>query len=50
MEVLKALFAAVRANPKHPMNRPRLMGRHCRARLLRGQAKRRAAGKTVFTP
>lgn len=28
----------------------RLRGRHCVARLLRAQAKRRKAGKTPYTP
>jgi len=45
------MFAAARANPSNPMNRPgRLMGRHCKARLLRAQAKRIKAGKAKFTP
>jgi hypothetical protein len=48
---IKELFAAARANPNHPMNRPgRLMGRHCRARLFRGVAKRIARDKTPFNP
>lgn len=50
IQLVKALFEAVRFNPRRPMNQPRLMGKHCRARLLRGQAKRRKAGKTVFNP
>lgn len=45
------LFAMARLNPRHPMNDPtRLMGRHCRARLQRAQAKRIAAGKRAFVP
>lgn len=48
---LRLLFAAARANPQNPMNQAgRLMGRHCRARLARGQAKRAKAGKTTFSP
>lgn len=48
---IKTLFAAARCNPNNPMNKPgKLMGRHCKARLLRGQAKRIKAGKTPFTP
>ncbi|HEY0860708.1 MAG TPA: hypothetical protein VGE19_07345 [Pseudoxanthomonas sp.] len=45
------LFAAARANPKAPMNQAgRLMGRHCKARLKRGQFKRLARGKRPFHP
>lgn len=45
------LFSAARANPRNPMNRPgRLTGRHCVAKLQRGQAKRRKAGKRPFHP
>ena len=51
MNLIEALFAAARANPRNPMNQPgRLMGRHCRARVLRGIAKRAKAGKTTFDP
>ena len=51
VETLAALFDAARKNPANPMNRPgKLMGRHCRARLQRAQAKRRAVGKCAFTP
>lgn len=46
---LRDLFFMARLNPRNPMNQPgRLMGRHCRARLQRAQAKRRKAGKTPF--
>jgi hypothetical protein len=48
---LAKLWADARVNPRNPMNRlGRLMGRHCRARLIRAQAKRAAAGKRVFNP
>lgn len=48
---IKHLFAAARHNPGNPMNQAgRLMGRHCKARLLRGQSKRIKAGKTPFVP
>lgn len=48
---IKELFAAARANPQNPMNKPgRLMGRHCRARLQRAVAKRIKAKKTPFQP
>jgi hypothetical protein len=53
LETVKDLFAAVRANPAHPMNQPRrLMGGHCRARLQRAQAKRRKhpRGMKAYTP
>lgn len=55
------LFIAERNNPANPMNEPgRLTGKHCVARKLRAQAKRRngrvkankrhRAGRAVFTP
>lgn len=56
---IKHLFRMARINPANPMNRAgRLMGRHCRARLLRAQARRqklnRGHGKIVskraYTP
>ena len=48
---LIALFAAARVNPQNPMNQPgRLMGRHCRARLQRAQAKRIKAGDKPYNP
>lgn len=48
---IKALFHAARINPRNPMNQAgRLMGKHCRARLLRAQAKRRKSDKTVYAP
>lgn len=48
---LAGLWAACRENPKNPMNvAGRLMGRHCRARLQRAQAKRIKARKKPFTP
>lgn len=49
--IIQRLFAAARANPKAPINQPgRLMGRHCRAVLRRGIAKRIRRGKTPFSP
>lgn len=51
MNDIRLLFVYARLNPQNPMNNPgRLMGRHCRARLQRAQAKRRAAGKAVYYP
>lgn len=48
---INELFAAARANRRNPMNQAgRLMGRHCRARLQRAQAKRISAGKRPFAP
>lgn len=48
---IRTLFAIARANPRNPMNQPgRLIGRHCKARLQRAQAKRAKAGKRPFTP
>lgn len=45
------LFAFARLNPANPMNKAgRLMGRHCRARLQRAQAKRIKRGKAPFSP
>ena len=48
-QTFAALFhlAAIEYERKH---QGRLRGRHCRARLLRAQAKRRKAGKRVYTP
>lgn len=38
---IQHLFAAARQNPNNPLNQAgRLMGRHCKARLKRAQAKR----------
>lgn len=57
--IIEHLFQAARMNPKNPMNQAgRLMGRHCKARLLRAQARRqklnRGHGKIVckkaYTP
>lgn len=50
LAALRGLFHLVRENDRHPMNQPRLMGRHCVARKLRAQAKRRKRGKTPFEP
>lgn len=48
---IHALFAVARINPKNPMNQAgRLMGRHCRAVLQRGVAKRIKRGKRPFEP
>lgn len=48
---LELLWAIAKQNPRLAMNDPRrLMGRHCRARIQRAQAKRRKAGKTPFNP
>lgn len=48
---LQFLFAAARSNPKASINQAgRLMGRHCKARLKRGQFKRLARGKRPFHP
>lgn len=48
---IQALFLAARLNPRNPMNQPgRLMGRHCKARLQRAQAKRIKRGKRSFHP
>ena len=46
------LFEAVKHSPKLPMNQAgRLMGKHCKARLLRAQAKRRTIrGHVAYTP
>ena len=49
---LKDLFLAARFNPSCPMNQPgRLLGKHCKARTQRAQAKRtklnRGHGKIV---
>lgn len=59
--LINELFDMARQNPRNPMNEPgKLQGRHCTARLLRAQAKRRKgrvkankrhrAGRMVFTP
>lgn len=56
---IQELFTAARHNPYNQMNQPgRLMGKHCRARLQRAQAKRqrlnrghgRIVSKTPFNP
>ncbi|HSD16819.1 MAG TPA: hypothetical protein VLC71_06085 [Thermomonas sp.] len=47
------LFWAARENPANPMNQAgRLMGRHCKGRLRRAQAKRakHPRGMKPFTP
>lgn len=59
--LLSELFDAARQNPNIGMNAPgRLIGRHCVARKLKAQAKRRKgrvkanvrhkAGRAVYTP
>lgn len=51
MNAIQVLFAIARANPRASINKPgRLMGRHCRAVLQRGVAKRIKHGKRPFTP
>lgn len=51
MSAIEALFWAARHNPRNPMNQAgRLMGRHCKARLARAQAKRIKRGKIAFAP
>lgn len=48
---ISELFRAARLNPRNPMNMPgRLTGRHCAARMKRGQHKRTKAGKRPFHP
>lgn len=58
---LQQLFEAARMNPRNPMNEPgRLTGRHCVARKLRAQTRRKKgrvkanvrhrAGRRTFEP
>lgn len=44
-----ALFILA-TNERHKRQAGRLRGKYCVARLLRAQAKRRKAGRTVFAP
>lgn len=51
MNLLNALFfMAHQARDVRLRTNRRLQGRHCTARLKRGQAKRIAAGKRAYTP
>lgn len=51
MYSISGLFQVARLNPKLQMNNPaRLMGKHCRARLLRAVAKRTRRGQRPYTP
>lgn len=48
-QTLNALFSLCMANYRQK-RAGRLQGRHCKARLLRAQTSRKAAGKTVYQP
>jgi hypothetical protein len=49
LRTLQLLFALAKAE-RDKKREGRFRGRHCAARLLRAQAKRRKAGKTVYHP
>lgn len=48
-DTLEYLFGLCMANYRRK-RAGRLMGRHCKARLLRAQQARTRAGKTAYTP